>query len=250
MWASVFGLCKVATTVTEGEHHTIRYVNPAFLELTGHTDEACVGCSLEERFPELVAAEPRALLARVWRSTQSESSVAAALYPHPRRGPVFLTLTAWRHAGALTLVQFLEVSERSFEDLTRDIRAVNEHLLLAGVQQQAIAQEATRRMTVAEQLASLSETAVAKAEHASAAKNIFLRNVTHEIRTPITAMLGFARLLASPDLTAEDRADLLRRVQQTAKRCSPCSATCSTLPGSMRIRSCSLRNPFRFRTGA
>jgi signal transduction histidine kinase len=55
--------------------------------------------------------------------------------------------------------------------------------------------------------------AVARAEQANAAKNIFLRNVTHEVRTPIAAMLGFAGLLASPNLTAEDRADLVRRVQ-------------------------------------
>ena len=55
--------------------------------------------------------------------------------------------------------------------------------------------------------------AVARAEQANAAKNIFLRNVTHEIRTPIAAMLGFAGLLASPGLTADDRADLARRVQ-------------------------------------
>ena len=214
--ASVFGLCKVATAVTEGAQHTLRYVNPAFLELTGETDEACVGCSLEERFPELPALEPPALLARLRRSsTQAESSSDSTLYPHPRRGPLFLTLTAWPcgHAAALTIIQFVEAREESFDDWTRDIRSVNEHLLLAGVEQQEIAQEATRRMTAAQQAASLSETQVATAEHASAAKTIFLRNVTHEIRTPVAAMLGFARLLASPNLTAEDRADLVRRVE-------------------------------------
>ena len=217
--APVFGLCKVATAVTEGERHTIRYVNPAFLELTAQTDEACVGFSLEERFPELAALEPTALIDRVRRSPRAESSGDPVLYSHPLRGSLLLTLTAWPcgHAAALTIIQFVEAREGSFEDLTRDIRAVNEHLLLAGVEQHEIAQEATQRMTAAEEAASRSETEVAKAEHASAAKTIFLRNVSHEIRTPIAAMLGFARLLASPNLTAEDRTDLVRRVQSNGE---------------------------------
>jgi signal transduction histidine kinase len=51
------------------------------------------------------------------------------------------------------------------------------------------------------------------AERANDSKNIFLRNMSHEIRTPITAMLGFADLLASDGLSAQDRPDLLRRLQ-------------------------------------
>jgi len=57
------------------------------------------------------------------------------------------------------------------------------------------------------------EERAASAERASASKSIFLRNMSHEIRTPITAMLGFADLLASGDLTQQDRSDLLRRLQ-------------------------------------
>ena len=215
----MFGLCKVATVVTEGEQHTLRYVNPAFLELTGQADETCLECSLGERFPELSGLESRALLARVRRTTQAESSVDAVLYAHSRRGPLLLTLTAWPcgTSAGLTIIQFVEVREGSFEDLTYDMRAANEHLVLANVEQHEIAQEATRRMKVAEQVASRSETAVASAEHASTAKTIFLRNVSHEIRTPIAAMLGFARLLGSPNLTVEDRADLVQRVQSNGE---------------------------------
>ena len=51
------------------------------------------------------------------------------------------------------------------------------------------------------------------AERANDSKNIFLRNMSHEIRTPITAMLGFADLLATEGLPAQDRPDLLRRLQ-------------------------------------
>ena len=49
------------------------------------------------------------------------------------------------------------------------------------------------------------------AVHAAQAKTDFLSNVTHEIRTPMTAILGFAKLLQASDLTR-----LSERQQQAA----------------------------------
>jgi signal transduction histidine kinase/ActR/RegA family two-component response regulator len=54
--------------------------------------------------------------------------------------------------------------------------------------------------------------AVAAAERASAAKSIFLGNMSHEIKTPVAAMLGFADLLGG-DLPEMARADLVRRLR-------------------------------------
>src|SRR5262245_9907658 len=73
---------------------------------------------------------------------------------------------------------------------------------------------ATARMIEAQEAraAELQE-AVASAERANASKNIFLRNVSHEMRTPIAAMLGFAALLASGDLSRQQRTELARRLQ-------------------------------------
>jgi signal transduction histidine kinase len=51
------------------------------------------------------------------------------------------------------------------------------------------------------------------AERANASKTTFLRNVSHEIRSPIAAILGFADLLSAPDLSVDARTDLLRRLQ-------------------------------------
>ena len=61
------------------------------------------------------------------------------------------------------------------------------------------------------------EERAASAERANADKNIFLRNLSHEIRTPIAALLGFADLLTSDSLTPEDRSDLLHRLQANGR---------------------------------
>jgi signal transduction histidine kinase len=52
--------------------------------------------------------------------------------------------------------------------------------------------------------------AVSRAERANESKSIFLRNVNHEIRTPIAAMMWCADLLASIDLPHEAREDAAR----------------------------------------
>ena len=64
-----------------------------------------------------------------------------------------------------------------------------------------------------EERASDLRAAVAEAERANVSKGIFLRNMSHEVRTPIAAMMGFADLLASADLSHENRADLVRRLR-------------------------------------
>ncbi|MBM3522575.1 MAG: two-component sensor histidine kinase, partial [Alphaproteobacteria bacterium] len=43
------------------------------------------------------------------------------------------------------------------------------------------------------------QTALARAEEASASKTRFLANVSHELRTPLNAVLGFAELMLRGD---------------------------------------------------
>jgi signal transduction histidine kinase len=55
-----------------------------------------------------------------------------------------------------------------------------------------------------------------EAERANRAKTEFLRNVSHDIRTPITAILALSELLAQPDAEGERRIDLAKRVHSNA----------------------------------
>lgn len=53
-------------------------------------------------------------------------------------------------------------------------------------------------------------------EEASIAKSTFLANTTHEIRTPLTSILGYADLLADRDLSADQRDRFVTIVRQNA----------------------------------
>jgi len=56
-----------------------------------------------------------------------------------------------------------------------------------------------------------------EAESANRAKTVFLRNVSHDLRTPLTAIVGLAQLLAEPILDDARRVDLVARVHSNAR---------------------------------
>jgi signal transduction histidine kinase len=57
----------------------------------------------------------------------------------------------------------------------------------------------------------------AEAERSNAAKEVFLRNVTHELRTPITAVILVAEALRRPELAVQRRLVLCERLERNAQ---------------------------------
>jgi len=57
-----------------------------------------------------------------------------------------------------------------------------------------------------------------KAEAADRLKTSFLKNISHEFRTPLNGILGFAELLDDPDLTAEEKKDYLEKFRKSSRR--------------------------------
>ncbi|MFN4242444.1 MAG: PAS domain-containing sensor histidine kinase [Tepidisphaerales bacterium] len=61
------------------------------------------------------------------------------------------------------------------------------------------------------------ELAKQTAEAANAAKSLFLAHISHELRTPMTAILGFADILTDPDVPREDASDAVKTIRRNAR---------------------------------
>lgn len=82
------------------------------------------------------------------------------------------------------------------------IARLNDHSVIS------IARDITRRKKAEFEL----EIAKARAEDASALKSRFLANLSHDIRTPMNAIINFTRMLSEPDLLPGEREEFTQDV--------------------------------------
>jgi len=75
------------------------------------------------------------------------------------------------------------------------IARLNDHSVIS------IARDITKRKVAEMKL----EEAKQKAEEANELKSAFLANISHEIRTPMNAIIGFSRMIGSPDFDEEEK---------------------------------------------
>lgn len=73
----------------------------------------------------------------------------------------------------------------------------------------SIARDITRRKRAEFEL----EKAKTKAEEAVELKSRFLANLSHDIRTPMNAILGFSKILTEPDLSDYEKEDYVQEIQ-------------------------------------
>ena len=62
------------------------------------------------------------------------------------------------------------------------------------------------------------EAKVAAAEEANRAKTTFLSNMSHDIRTPLNAIVGFTALAKGEKVTAEQKNDYLKKIEQASNQ--------------------------------
>lgn len=61
------------------------------------------------------------------------------------------------------------------------------------------------------------EEAKEKAEESERLKTAFLSNISHEVRTPMNAIIGFSDLLTEPDITKEETAEYVKLITTSGK---------------------------------
>ena len=62
------------------------------------------------------------------------------------------------------------------------------------------------------------EIAKEKAEESDKLKTAFINNISHEVRTPLNAILGFGGFLAETELSPEEKTEMLTYVQESSNR--------------------------------
>lgn len=82
------------------------------------------------------------------------------------------------------------------------------------IHEQKIVQE---RLRLSEEELRAAKTA---AENARASKSTFLSHMSHEIRTPLSAILGFSDLMATQEMTAEERKETARIIRTNGEELS------------------------------
>ena len=77
-----------------------------------------------------------------------------------------------------------------------------------------MAADITERLRTAEAMKIAKE----KAEASDKLKTTFLNNISHEVRTPLNGILGFAELIAQPDLSEEEKKDCHAMLLESSDR--------------------------------
>lgn len=164
--------------------HPIVYVNPAFLKITGYSQSEVVGRNC--RFLNAKARE-QAAVGAVRRAIAARAPCSVLLRNHRKDGEAF-----WN-----------QLSIAPVEDATGRLTHFVGVTVDASERVQAVAER--------EELLASAGTARREAESANRAKDRFLSVVSHELRSPLNAILSWTSLLRGA--SAEDMARMIDAIE-------------------------------------
>jgi signal transduction histidine kinase/AmiR/NasT family two-component response regulator len=167
---------------------------------------ATVQLGLSERHLELRDTQNLATSTLVMAIALMVSALLSALVARSLIGPLevmavaagHLTKSQWTAAEALLPVHTPEKTRHEGRALGRSLRIMSEAMRDQQERTRHYSEDLERQVT--RQTAELRD-ALAVAEEATRTKSLFLANMRHEIRTPLSGMLGLVELLVDTDLT-------------------------------------------------
>lgn len=169
-----------AVCIVQGPEYIVELANPVFLRLAGRS---VAGCSMKEVLDELPFLAP---VSRVFEDGEAVFSPEVKL---ERRAD----------DGSPSDVVFSIVYQPM-----RDAEGTVEGVVLLGF-------DITEQVEARRQLESVAE----HLRQIDDAKNEFIATISHELRTPMTSILGWARMLAVGDLDSETHRSALEAIERS-----------------------------------
>ncbi len=104
--------------------------------------------------------------------------------------------------------------------LLAQMREANERLLLAALESQELEDESAAALRLAEAARAVAEAAQREAERVGRLRDEFLAVVSHELRSPLNAVLGWASILSLGQLEPDRTAQAVQAITQSAEALS------------------------------
>lgn len=162
----------------------IEYINPKFTDLTGYTLEEVIG-----QTPRILKSgeHSKEFYQNLWDTILSGQRWTGELHDKKKSGELY-----WESANISPILN--EEGEIT-------------HFV-------AVKEDITEKKKMIEELISAKD----KAEAANRLKTAFMNNISHEVRTPLNGILGFAEALCDPEITEEEKQKALKILNAGSER--------------------------------